>query len=364
VHEETTGSETGSFSKYVFIEKLSNEFGINLAVYTKTTVGTLLYWKPNNLMEALLESLVQKDQSDKRAMEKKQVTVNINRQFPNHESKILSEAKVIIREKIHNLRNKFLYSDIDLCSIDFRNIVHEIDKDLFDFITYISSSDREITNKSSDSANEDKMLKRIYIISSILFTLDNQIRFPCHLLIANIINKYTKSSAECFKLLNKFGVCVSYKTYNRFEKSISDDVQVDLLNFLHQDESGFSVISLDNFNERQRYKAVWHGDGSRGFDGTTCMVVQPAPHTIKAPADQKCIQSNALALPNNNSFVKESNKSKSKKIDTATSAVPIIAVNSLEFDSIDTLQEKLFLYFAVKNSAGDLASGLLDIKTF
>jgi hypothetical protein len=70
-----------------------------------------------------------------------------------------------------------------------------------------------------------------------------------------VINKYTISSSECFKLLNKFGVCVHHETYHLFEKSISDDVQQDLTKFLHTDDSGFSIISLDNFNERH-YKAV------------------------------------------------------------------------------------------------------------
>jgi hypothetical protein len=130
------------------------------------------------------------------------------------------------------------------------------------------------------------MLKYIYIISSILFTLDS------HLLVADIVNKYTNSTSECFKLLNKFGVCVSYKTYHPFEKSISesDDVQQDLTNFLHTDDSGFSVIPLGYFHERQCSKVVWHGDESHGFDGTTCMVVQPAPNSIKTPADQKVTQ--------------------------------------------------------------------------
>ena len=47
------------------------------------------------------------------------------------------------------------------------------------------------------------------------------------------------------------------------------------------------MVSLDNFNERQKYKAVWHGDGSRGFDGATCMIIQPGPKSIKIPADQR-----------------------------------------------------------------------------
>jgi hypothetical protein len=60
-------------------------------------------------------------------------------------------------------------------------------------------------------------------------------------------------------------VFVSVIKHHRFEKSISNDVQQDLTNFLYTDDSGFSVISLDNFNERQCYKAVWHGEESRGL---------------------------------------------------------------------------------------------------
>jgi hypothetical protein len=72
----------------MFLNKLCSEFGLNLVVHTKTTVGTLLHWKPNKLMGTLLECLVQKDQSDKRSMEKQPVTVSKHKQFPNHETKI------------------------------------------------------------------------------------------------------------------------------------------------------------------------------------------------------------------------------------------------------------------------------------
>ena len=76
------------------------------------------------------------------------------------------------------------------------------------------------------------------------------------------------------------------QNFERFEAKISSQVQEELLNFLDEDDAPFSMVSLDNFNERPKYK-VWHGDGSRGFDGATCMIIQPGPKSIQIPADQR-----------------------------------------------------------------------------
>ena len=87
--------------------------------------------------------------------------------------------------------------------------------------------------------------------------------------------------------MNMLGVCVSKKTFECFEAKVSSQVQEELLNFLDEDDAPFSMVSLDKFNERQKYKAVWHGDGSRGFNGATSMIIQPGPKSIKIPADQR-----------------------------------------------------------------------------
>ena len=279
--QEYALDESLCLSKPQFLNKLSYAFGTGLVVYTKVTVGTLLHWSETDPMESLLKCLVKKDRLEKTTKK----TDNTQTLTDNN---ILLQASSLLREKLSYLRDKFINSNFDLRNINYMNVLDDIDKDLWEFITYITSSDRELVSKSYQ---KDKLLKRIYIISTILFTQDNQVRFPCHLLLAGVINKYTKSSSDCMHILNSFGACVSKKTFERFEKTISLDIQQVLLSFLGEEEPPFSVVSLDNFNDNQKYKAVWHGDGSRGFDGATFMVVQPAPLSIKAPADQKATSS-------------------------------------------------------------------------
>jgi hypothetical protein len=96
-------------------------------------------------------------------------------------------------------------------------------------------------------------------------------------------------------------------------------------------------------------------------------MIQPAPNSIKTPADQKVIESQH-GLPTENLILNESNIAQVKSTgippSQAISADSIISVQALELDSTNNLKEKMLIYFAVKASAGDLAEMLPNTKTF
>ena len=62
-----------------------------------------------------------------------------------------------------------------------------------------------------------RKMKRLSIISTAMVTFNGQTNFPSHLLFAEFIDKYTKSSADCLQFFNNFGVCSSYDTIRRHE---------------------------------------------------------------------------------------------------------------------------------------------------
>jgi hypothetical protein len=119
-------------------------------------------------LATLLECLVQQDQSDKRSMENQPVTVSMNKQFPNHETGILSEEKNIICEKIQNMRNKFLYSNFDLWYINFKSIVNDIDRDLFEFVnTFLVQIEKQTNVQMKHNVKQNVKIHLYYFLHSV-----------------------------------------------------------------------------------------------------------------------------------------------------------------------------------------------------
>ncbi|CAC5414115.1 unnamed protein product [Mytilus coruscus] len=94
------------------------------------------------------------------------------------------------------------------------------------------------------------------------------------MLLADIIDKFTNSSTDCFNLLNKFGICVSKQTYERYQTLIVEERKS---NSISSSKCQFQIASVDNINKRSYYSAVKSTDAYRGFDGTSIQLVIPKP---------------------------------------------------------------------------------------
>ncbi|CAG2215131.1 unnamed protein product [Mytilus edulis] len=104
------------------------------------------------------------------------------------------------------------------------------------------------------------------------------------MLIADIIDKFTNSSTDCFNLLNKFGICVSKQTYERYQTQIVEERKS---NSINSSKCQFQIASVDNINKRSSYAAVKSTDAHRGFDGTSIQLVIPKPSIELLPEEKQ-----------------------------------------------------------------------------
>ena len=70
---------------------------------------------------------------------------------------------------------------------------------------------------------ENKILPCLNIICCILFASYHTCQMPLHILIADIIDKFTNKSSECLRILNRFGLCCSKDSLKRFQTDFIEE---------------------------------------------------------------------------------------------------------------------------------------------
>ena len=75
-------------------------------------------------------------------------------------------------------------------------------------------------NIKFDLYNPNKIFPCLNIICCILFASDHTCQMPLHILISDIVDKFTNSSSECLKSLNKLGICCSKDSLKRYQTDI------------------------------------------------------------------------------------------------------------------------------------------------
>ena len=117
-----------------------------------------------------------------------------------------------------------------------------------------------------------KKIRRFFILCSLQYCCNVEQPLPIHSIVADVV-QMCGCSTVLLTLLYQLGVTTSYKTYDRFEsnllksKSVWDNLSPHL----------FTVVSVDNFDMLQSHAALYCGDRSRSYHGTTVQMVQPHP---------------------------------------------------------------------------------------
>ena len=86
--------------------------------------------------------------------------------------------------------------------------------------------------------------------------------------------------SETNEALNQFGMSSSVDTHDRY---VTEIVEKQRKQTLHP-KNYFTVGSVDNFDMLQSHAAVYCGDQSRSYHGTTIQIIQPNPLPINASA--------------------------------------------------------------------------------
>ena len=92
---------------------------------------------------------------------------------------------------------------------------------------------------------DSKSLKRLLAISVVNFIVSQRCNFPLHILLSDLVDKYTKSSETCLRILNTLGICVSSTTFDRFQAQKSNQhLQKHVVSNLTPD--AFCYVSMES----------------------------------------------------------------------------------------------------------------------
>ena len=140
--------------------------------------------------------------------------------------------------------------------------------------------------KPLHDGSKDLYFQRLFMICSTVYIYSKgECNQPVHMYISDLIDKSTDSSDDTLKILNHFGLCVSPTTFTNFQKEKAaqhiDHLQKEIKPHM------FSVATFDNVNKRAKFAKVKASDSKRGFDGTSVMIIQPKPQTIKLSPEEE-----------------------------------------------------------------------------
>ncbi|CAC5411600.1 unnamed protein product [Mytilus coruscus] len=204
------------------------------------------------------------------------------------DANVLKKAAEIIKLKIQiSCKNILNSSNRNLSNFKFHNFIENtIDPILWNFLCALIGQETELQLPLGENSISDDSVQFSQIFNiccCLIYNRDSKCN-KFQMLIADIIDKFTNSSTDCFNLLNKFGICVSKQTYERYQTHIVEERKS---NSINSSKCQFQIASVDNINKRSSYSAVKSTDAHRGFDGTSIQLVIPKPSIELLPEEKQ-----------------------------------------------------------------------------
>ena len=221
----------------------------------------------------------------------------------SHDAKCLAEASNILRMTLEKIDNEYR-TEPDLTKLNFNEIILTIDPLVWNFffqltltnaeILYLRNKDFDWNVTSNDKIFQNqqtqtaKTMARLSLIACCIYNINNGTTFPLSLLVlADVIDKYTNSSADCLQFCNMFGLCTYYDTLRRHQAKIAilrmDTKQSILLN-----NNSFTYVSIDNVSFWASNARVRSSDTERGLNCTSYMSCQPKPQSVLLTEEEIC----------------------------------------------------------------------------
>ncbi len=230
----------------------------------------------------------------------------------NYEVKCLEEASVILRNKLEKTDMQYT-CETDLTTINFNEVTSKIDPLVWNFIFLLTTSKAErayLSNRqiqwhkifndeiyTNIQTHTSHQMSRLSLISSCIFLINNRTHFPLPLLFSDVIDKYSKSSADCLHFFNMFGICTSYETLRRHQTEIvTSRMETKQLNLLNK--NSFTYVSIDNVSFWASNARVRSSESDRGLNCTSYMSCQPKPNSVILGSEEKCINSSETIIDN------------------------------------------------------------------
>ena len=167
---------------------------------------------------------------------------------------------------------------VDPAELDIDQLIQKIDPIVWNAICILtqSATDRcKTSSTQSESYNNVKKIRRLFILCQIMFCIDKTCYMPFHVLNADLIDCYG-GSAELIKIFNRLGVCVSNDTLLRhIQQNVQQMKSKGILQGLDPDI--ITVFTLDNIDFLHSHAQVFAGNQHLSWHGTTIQAVQANP---------------------------------------------------------------------------------------
>ena len=114
-----------------------------------------------------------------------------------------------------------------------------------------------------------RFFPRLFTSSCIFNTFHSHCTQPLHLLMTDIVDKYSGSSSDLLLINSKMGAGVSKDTLKRYINNKC--IQLNEHDDIHSET--FVMASFDNLDKNQSYAMVGAGKDRSGFHGTTIQAI-------------------------------------------------------------------------------------------